>query len=574
MGRSSSSADKKDGPLELAGLILLVFAVLIFLVWMAASTRIVVIFTPLLRASGSLWMWLPGESGAPSALQVYRTARIFLERPHAVDFFSFMSYMNLCIMPVTTMLTLLVSVWLAATLSKAHANVFRRFGAGEKGEPSAGDLMRGLSQAFTGTAPILHIRKEIAQHKDPLWARQRFPEEVLFGERVDGEPLVGKTQDSQARAPSVGADITNDAAAATAEGVAGGLEPSPVQARVDVIERWFKGLESTPGWAGGVVPGQRWRSRTLGRHVVDLTNDADKKIFSELSTVHSFADRFSDVGRVMFGLLCAHAFGGKEGIEDYRRARDQLNNSCRGAKHGLPRLDVAQWIVDKYRTNDLARRMFAVHHWEYTYLFELFVQAKRRGKIPDSEFRWLKPADRVLWYVLNTIGRFTPHTDSAAAFNMHAFERKCVRRKRWPIRLNGRTGRLEHSIFVKGAVGVDSEGRTHGGLVMEFERWMNGTDENDDDWWKDTEGLIWRAPSQAVSTSLPVIPLPPDTEAARQVLAENSFDSQQSQARQRAQAEQQDAERAAVNELARLMGTQGTNTGASGGGAAAGRGSL
>lgn len=577
MRRSSSSDDKKDGPLELAGMILLVFGVMLFLVWMAASTRIVVAFTPMLRASGALWTWLPGELGAPSALQVYRTARVFLERPQAVDFFSFIAFMNLCVTPVSTLLTTVLAGWLAATLLKPRVNVFRRFGGDKKSDPGAeeaGELMRGLSQVFTGTAPILHIRKDIAQHKDPLWARQRFPEEVLFGERVEGEPLVGKIQDgqdSQGNSPQM-------------------------QARVDVIERWFKGLESTPGWSGGVTPGQRWRSRTLGRQVVDLTNQQDKDLFSAKDPSHSFGDRFSDVGRVMFGLLkdlfsardtsqsfvdrfsdvgrvmfgllCAHAFGGKDGLEDYRRARDQLNNSCRGAKHGLPRLDVAQWIVDKYRTNDLALRLFAVHHWEYTYLFELFVQAKRRGKIPDSEFRWLKPADRVLWYVLNTVGRFTPHTDSAAAFNMHAFERKCVRKKRWPLRINGRTGRLEHTIFVKGAVGVDSEGRTHGGLALEFERWMGGADENDDDWWKDAGRQVWKAPSHAVSTSLAPVPIPPDNEAARQVLAESSFDTMQANERQRAQAAQESAQRAALDALDALMGGQSAQ-GASGGSATA-----
>jgi hypothetical protein len=541
MSRSSSNDAKQDGPLELAGLLLVVAAVIVFLVWMAASTRIVATFTPLLRAIGSMWTWLPAEAGLPSALQVYRTARIFLERPNAVDFFSFVTFMNLSITPLMTLATVAVAAWLAVTVSKARANVFRRFGGPERSDPGADELLRGVSHVFTGTAPILHIRQDIAQHKDPLWARQRFPEEVLFAERVEGEPLVGKNPDN----------------------------PAQLQPRVDVIERWLKGLEPTPGWAGGLVPGKRWRSRTLGHQVVDLTNPKDRAMFSDKARPSSFVDRFSDVGRVMFGLLCAHAFGGKDGIEDYRRARDQLNNSCRGARHGLPRLDVAQWIVDKYRTDDLAHKLFAVHHWEYTYLFELFVQAKRRGKIPDSEFRWLKPADRILWYVLNTVGRFTPHTDSAAAFNMHAFERRCARRKRWPVRMNGRTGRLEHSIFVKGAVGVEADGSTHGGLVMEFERWMSGTDENDDEWWKDTGKSLWKSSVPGLGVALAAPPLPPDNEAARQVLAESSFDSMQSTARQQAQTAQS---KAVQSELDILMATTGagSTTGSASGPAAGG----
>jgi hypothetical protein len=516
-GRDDAS---KDGPLELAGLLLIVAAVMIFLVWMAASARIVAVFTPMLRWLGALWTWLPGELGAPSALQLYRSARVFLQRPDQVDFFSFALYVNLAITPLTTLCAGGVFIWFCLALVKPKANVFRRF-------KDADDLLSGVSRIFTGTAPILHIRKDIAQHKDPRWARQRFPQEVLFEERVDGSPLVGRDAN----------DLTKQVA------------------RPEVIERWFKGLEPSPGWAGqkGGTGNGRWVSRTLGRQIVDLTSDQDKAMFS--AQAQNFTDRLSDVGKVMFGLLCAHAFGGKDGMDDYRRARDELNNSCRGAKHGLPNLQVAQWIVDKYRSNDLARRLFAVHHWEYTYLFELFVQAKRRGKLPDSEFRWLKPADRILWYVLNTVGRFTPHTESAAAFNMHAFERKCARLKRWPLRVNGQTNKYEPSIFVQGAVD---------GLVLEFDRWMAGTDENDDEWWKDTHQ--WLSPSRSTGGALSATPLPPDTEASRQ-MASTAFDQAESAAREKAELQQQ---RQVQGELDSLFGLPSSAAGARGSGAGSG----
>jgi hypothetical protein len=439
-------------------------------------------------------------------LEVYRTARVFLERPERVDFFAFAAYVNLAIAPLTTAIAAVIFLWFCATIVRRRQEVFRRF-------RDADDLLRGISRVFTGTAPILHIRRDIAAHKDPKWARQRFPEEVLFEDRVAGDPLVG-------REPK---------------------DPSKLVVKPDVIERWLRGIEPSSGCPAAQTSkdGKRRRSRTLGWQLVDLADPADRLLFKPDRPVasESFVDRFSDVGKVMFGLLCAHAFGGKEGIDDWRKARDQLNNSCRGAKHGLPNLTVAQWLVDKYRHNDLARKLFAVHHWEYTYLFELFVQAKRRGKIPDSEFRWLKPADRSLWYVLNTVGRFTPHTESAAAFNMHAFERKCARRKRWPLRINGATERIEPSIYVKGAVQ---------GLVLEFERWVAGTDENDDEWWKDRHE--WVVSSRMVAQAGAAPAAPGNTEAARQLSA-TTFDQTQSAARARAE----EAQRAA--EIGELMGT-------------------
>ena len=506
MASRSKDDASKDGPLELAGLLIIVVAVMIFLVWMAGSNRIVALFTPMLRAVGSTWAWLPSEAGASSALEVYRTARVFLERPERVDFFAFAAYVNLAIAPLTTAIAAVIFLWFCATIVRRRQEVFRRF-------RDADDLLRGISRVFTGTAPILHIRRDIAAHKDPKWARQRFPEEVLFEDRVAGDPLVG-------REPK---------------------DPSKLVVKPDVIERWLRGIEPSSGCPAAQTSkdGKRRRSRTLGWQLVDLADPADRLLFKPDRPVasESFVDRFSDVGKVMFGLLCAHAFGGKEGIDDWRKARDQLNNSCRGAKHGLPNLTVAQWLVDKYRHNDLARKLFAVHHWEYTYLFELFVQAKRRGKIPDSEFRWLKPADRSLWYVLNTVGRFTPHTESAAAFNMHAFERKCARRKRWPLRINGATERIEPSIYVKGAVQ---------GLVLEFERWVAGTDENDDEWWKDRHE--WVVSSRMVAQAGAAPAAPGNTEAARQLSA-TTFDQTQSAARARAE----EAQRAA--EIGELMGT-------------------
>lgn len=487
-----------DGPLEVAGMTFAVIAVMIGLIWIVASNKIVFHTTPLLRAMGTPWGWVPLDIATEVAISIHRDARTFLSKPGDVGFFDFVSFLNRALAPVNVIAVLAFFAWYLRAVSRPRANIYRRF-------KDASGLMELLSRVFTGTAPILHIRKDIASGKDPLWARQRFPEEVLLQEKVHGKPLVTGDRSS----------------------------PQKMEARPERIEEWFKGLPSMSAAAAAAqAPAAQGRrgpakaaSSQLGRQVVHLADMADRKMFASMPTQKDevFADRFSDTGKVMFALLCARAFGGSAGIADSDRAMDQLNNSCRGARHGLPNLTVAQWLFDKYRANPTAHKMFAVHHWEYTYLYELFVQAKRRGKFTDSQFRWLKPANRTLWYVLNTVGRFTPHTESAAAFNHHAYERKVGKMGRLPLRL-GPNNELEHVVFVKGAVD---------GLMQAWEAWRDGADENDDQWWQDRH--LWLTPERAIMGTMVAEPAPGNTEAARQ-MDETSFDDSQSRARTQAEA--------------------------------------
>jgi hypothetical protein len=66
------------------------------------------------------------------------------------------------------------------------------------------------------------------------------------------------------------------------------------------------------------------------------------------------------------------------------------------------------------------------------------------------------------------------------------------------------------------------------GLVLEFERWVAGTDENDDEWWKDRHE--WVIASRLVEHAGAAVQPPADTEAARQ-LAGTAFDQVQGAAR-------------------------------------------
>ena len=62
------------------------------------------------------------------------------------------------------------------------------------------------------------------------------------------------------------------------------------------------------------------------------------------------------------------------------------------------------------------------------------LQASRDdGVVPSSEFLWLKPIDRRLWYVLNCVGRQTPYSEVAGPFAHWKAERAMKRKMLVPM---------------------------------------------------------------------------------------------------------------------------------------------
>lgn len=69
-------------------------------------------------------------------------------------------------------------------------------------------------------------------------------------------------------------------------------------------------------------------------------------------------------------------------------------------------------ILDTYDF-DILIIPFLFHAWSHTLLISLFYRVKT---ITSADFIWLKPVDRCLWYIMNTVGRKTPCAEAAGAF--------------------------------------------------------------------------------------------------------------------------------------------------------------
>jgi hypothetical protein len=146
-----------------------------------------------------------------------------------------------------------------------------------------------------------------------------------------------------------------------------------------------------------------------------------------------FADRLSNYEKTMFALLAPLAIHMKDGLDEYNALNDALNYSAVNSTQ-TPNLTLANEIYAKYRSHPQLNALFRRHHFSTTYLMQLYILAKRAGKVTTSHWvGWLRPNVSTLYVALNTAGRETPFTESAGAFAHWKFELECVKKNMMPI---------------------------------------------------------------------------------------------------------------------------------------------
>lgn len=100
---------------------------------------------------------------------------------------------------------------------------------------------------------------------------------------------------------------------------------------------------------------------------------------------------------------------------------------------GKPDFSVARPIVRKYQNSQIVQEIVAKHAYLLTVLASLLEASREDGVVPASEFLWLKPIDRRLWYMLNSIGRQTPFAEVGGAFAHWRAEKEMGRRSLVPM---------------------------------------------------------------------------------------------------------------------------------------------
>ncbi|RKP47541.1 conjugal transfer protein TrbA [Trinickia fusca] len=167
-------------------------------------------------------------------------------------------------------------------------------------------------------------------------------------------------------------------------------------------------------WASSVHP-EEWVAQqgliVSGRLDVERTREL---LVQQLGKpIASFAE-MSDAERALFAVFGLRVFF--KDTDASKTLVDTLNYSAINAQ-SRPDLTLAKAAFERCASSDAARRWLRKHPYPRTLLMALLIEARQMGVLPSSNFIWLKPLDRALWYPLNTAGRKVPFIESAGVFN-------------------------------------------------------------------------------------------------------------------------------------------------------------
>jgi len=397
--------------------------------WIIASHLIVYYMTPVVDSLAFPWRWIPGGWAKDQITQLNFNYVIFRRHPAHISFTDWLQYVNLGLKPWVLIFTF-VAIWLFIRQN-------RYIKAGRMNEKMTPENLAGqMMRVFTDIAPVVKLQHDLVANRLSRWKRQIFPHEFIEKARHQGKSVL--VRDSKR----------------------GGLTVD--QGRLDAYLRTTKKYKQD-----GIV---FMRSRFLGRQIVDLSHD--------IKNPPAFPDRLSDAGKAIFAILAPYAFNANKGKVQSKEVADALNFSAYGSEQGMANLSlpIVQKSFDQWRDYPLAKKIAKIHHWEHTYLFALLEHAQRSGKIGTWNFIWLKPTNRIMFYVLNSVGRKTPHSEASLAFSQYQFEKQAAQMGRLPITPQGKP--------------VIFTGKVLDALVEEWEFWRTAED-NDDDWWKKDESLDW-----------------------------------------------------------------------------------
>jgi len=150
--------------------------------------------------------------------------------------------------------------------------------------------------------------------------------------------------------------------------------------------------------------------------------DAKRVFTMQLGPYWDGFDRLSPQAYALAGVFMARMNRDRDAANHILKVLDQTFVA------GKPDFSVARPVVKKYENSELVQEVVSKHAYALTVIGSLLVAARNDGVVPSSEFLWLKPVDRRLWYMLNSMGRQTPYAEVGGVFAHWRAEKEMGRR--------------------------------------------------------------------------------------------------------------------------------------------------
>lgn len=121
-------------------------------------------------------------------------------------------------------------------------------------------------------------------------------------------------------------------------------------------------------------------------------------------------DQLNIQTQALFAIFAARIDGAKEVSET------MLAQIARSAAAGKLDFSGVKELLKKHRDNKKVLKIRQTHAYILTVMASMLKLAREDGVLATADFLWLKPIDRPLWYMLNSVGRQTACVEVAGPF--------------------------------------------------------------------------------------------------------------------------------------------------------------
>lgn len=141
-------------------------------------------------------------------------------------------------------------------------------------------------------------------------------------------------------------------------------------------------------------------------------NKAEKLFSSQLGKLWSGPEKLKKHELALLCIMAAHGCGDKNGA---MAAVNQMATSVAANPKKMPDFSASKALI-KYLEEPRVKAILEKHAYIYTIFAEMMLFSRTTGVFPSSYFVWLKPKDRVLFYILNCVGRQVAFVEVAGIF--------------------------------------------------------------------------------------------------------------------------------------------------------------
>lgn len=165
-----------------------------------------------------------------------------------------------------------------------------------------------------------------------------------------------------------------------------------------------------------------------GKITVSLLREEAYRVFSlQLGRYWTGVDNLNLHTKALFAIFAARANRDRDGSTALLL---QISGS---SKTGTLNYSGTEELLAKHKNSKFVTKVINTHAFVLTAMASMLEHARTDGVLASAEFLWLKPIDRSLWYMLNSVGRQTVFSEIAGPFAHWLAEKKIGRRLSVPM---------------------------------------------------------------------------------------------------------------------------------------------